>query len=206
MEYIRLYTRQHENSLYELERTGSIRNKSIYVRLHMGPDADYFAERYRSFVEMAEERIPRPEGVEYPIWCAISKDTARLPIKGEVLYCLRVPKDQVIFFDGQKWDYVLNYLYIPSDEADQSAFKKELQARGLPSAYNIIKGKYAGFYPDLEEKIRASWTRIFDIDEPSRFKVQANLWEIQEEWIETIIYPGEDLAQKTQEKLDAFGQ
>ena len=39
-EYVNLYTRQHENSLYELEREGIIRNKKLYVELHMRDISD----------------------------------------------------------------------------------------------------------------------------------------------------------------------
>lgn len=35
MKTVKLYTRQHENSLYELERKNRIINKKIYIQLHM---------------------------------------------------------------------------------------------------------------------------------------------------------------------------
>ena len=57
----------------------------------------------------------------------------------------------------------------------------------------MVNGKYGGYFPDLDQEIIASWDRIFDIDEWDEFKVQANIWEIKEDWIKHIIYPGQDL-------------
>ena len=55
MEYVSLYTRQHENSLFELETKGQITNKKIYVKLHLLDIAPFFLDRYDLFVKMAEE-------------------------------------------------------------------------------------------------------------------------------------------------------
>lgn len=41
MEYVNLYTRQHENSLYELKNKGIIQNKRLYVSLHMRDISDF---------------------------------------------------------------------------------------------------------------------------------------------------------------------
>lgn len=193
METVKLYTRQHENSYYELQNKGQMTNKEIYVTLHAGADAPYFRDRYGTFVKMAEKRIPRPEGIEYPIWCSVSKRNCLKPIEKELVYCLSVPKDQVIYFDGTKWDYVLNYLYLPKDDKDKKDFEQLVKKLGVKDEFNFIRGKYAGMFPDVEEKIRKSWERIFDIDDWSDFKVQANLWRIKKEWVRHIVRPGEDL-------------
>lgn len=188
-----LYTRQHENSLYELRNKGRITNKEIYVRLHMLDIAPYFMEKYRLFVEMAEKIVPRPEGSDYPIWCSISKRNCLRPIEKEVVYEIEVPKSEVIYFDGGKWDYVLNNIYIPKDEEDRVNYQKEIYALGVNDEYNFIDGKYKGMYPEIEEKIRNSWDRIFQIDNWSDFVVQANIWHIKKDWVLRIIKPGEKI-------------
>lgn len=188
-----LYTRQHENSLYELKSKGRITNKEIYVRLHMLDIAPYFMEKYRLFVKMAEKIVPRPEGSEYPIWCSISKRNCLRPIEKEVVYEIEVPKSEVIYFDGGKWDYVLNNIYIPKDEEDRINYHKEIYALGVNDEYNFIDGKYKGMYPEIEEKIRNSWDRIFQIDNWSDFVVQANIWHIKKDWVLRIIKPGEKI-------------
>lgn len=205
---VRLYTKQHENSVYQLKNKGFVANKELYVRLHMGPDADYFSERYQTFVKLAETILPRPEGIEYPIWCAISKDTTRMPIEKEVVYCLNVPDEEIIYFNAMKWDLVLNYLYVPLDAADGERFKAEVAKLHVSDSYHFIKGKYAGFFPEIEKQIRDSWVRIFDVDKTNlnQFQESANLWWIKEDWVEQIVRPGESLAEITKGEPDLFGQ
>ncbi|WP_300408464.1 DUF3841 domain-containing protein [Lagierella sp.] len=193
MERVVLYTRQHENSFYELKNKGVITNKEIYVRLHMGDIAPYFMEKYRTFVKMAEEIVPRPQGIEYPIWCSISKRNCLKPVEKELVYEIEVPKDEIIYFDSGKWDLVLNNLYIPKDEDDAIDYRKEIKSLGVKDEFNFIDGKYRGKFPEIEKKIKDSWIRIFDIDRWSDFTVQANIWQIKKEWVRRIIRPGESI-------------
>lgn len=193
MENVTLYTRQHENSLYELENKGIMTNKEIYVRLHLGDIAPYFLEKYRLFVKMAEERVERPSGSEYPIWCSISKRNCLRPVEKDVVYEISVPEEEIIYFDGGKRDYVLNNLYIPLDEEDRLAYKKELDKLGVADEFNFIDGRYKGRYPEIEQKIRDSWERIFIIDERTDFNVQANIWHIKKDRVQRIIRPGEPI-------------
>lgn len=202
METVAIYTRQHENSLYELVNKGYITNKELYVRLHMGQDADYFSERYRTFVKMAEEKVPRPEGIEFPIWGSTSIMNCLRPVDKELVYILDVPKDQVIYFDGLKWDYVLNYLYVPLNDADEERFKKFLKSQQIEHGFFIIKGKYQGLFPEIEAEIKASWPRIFTIDDWNSPFVQANLWRIDASWVRQIIHPGEEMQLDTEVGID----
>lgn len=193
MKIVNLYTRQHENSLYELERKGYMSNKELYVRLHMGDVAEWFLAKYNHFVKLAEKRIPRPSKIEYPIWCSISQKNCLKPIEKSLVYCLQVPENEVIYFSGGKWDLVLNNLYIPLDKKDAERFEEQIHALGLEDGFQIIEGKYKGLYPNIESEIIHSWERIFNIDEWNIFDVQANLWQIKQEWVRHIIHPGEDL-------------
>lgn len=190
---VTLYTRQHENSLYELDKKGIITNKEIYVRMHMRDISDFFLEKYRLFVKMAEKIVPRDEATEYPIWCTVSKKYCLRPIDKEVVYELEVPKEEIIYFDGAKWDLVLNNLYIPIDKEDGENFSKEIAKLGVTDSFSFIDGKYKGMYPEIEKKIRDSWKRIFIIDQFSEISIQANLWKIKGEWVKRIIRPGEEI-------------
>lgn len=202
MELVNLYTRQHENSLHELNAKGFMTNKKLYVDLHMGDIAPFFSRKYDKFVEMAEKRLKRPSGVEYPIWCSVSKENCLKAVEKSVVYCLQVPKDQVIYFSSIKWDYVLNNLYIPINEDDEKAFEKKIKELGCKDRFNFIDGKYKGMYPNIEREIIDSWERIFDIDVWDCFKVQANLWQIKKEWVKHIIYPGDDFFKITADMTD----
>lgn len=202
MTYVQLYTRQHENSIFELVSKGYICNKEIYIKLHMREDSDYFIDRYRYFVKMAEKRVPRPDHVDFPIWCSISKRNCLKPSEGELVYVVNVPKDQIIYFDGRKWDKVLNYLYIAKDEKDQADYDDLLNKHGIDTEHFIFNGKYKRHFPFIEKKIENSWQRIFDIDEWNDYYVQANLWEIKEDWVKRIVGPDENLYDDSKGELD----
>ncbi len=204
MKKISLYTRQHQNSRYELERKGIITNKEFYIKLHMMDISDFFIEKYRRFIAMAEKRLPRPEHADYPIWCSVSKNNCLKPTGESLVYCLEVPKDEVIYFSGIKWDLVLNNLYIPKDYADACDYQEQIKNLGVTDQYNFLDGKYKGMYPEIEKKIIDSWERIFEIDEWNEFKVQANLWHIKKEWIKHIVREKEDFFAITKDMHETF--
>lgn len=193
MDCISLYTRQHENSFYELKQKGRISNKEIYIRLHMGDIADFFLEKYAHFTSMAEKMVARPPDVAYPIWCSVSKENCLKPIKKELVYALSVPRDQIVYFDGAKWDFVLNNLYLPADEEDEKRFREALTQHGIRSSFELILDRNKKIYRLFEEEIKSSWQRVFVIDDWSPFSVQANLWEIKSEWVKHILKPGDDI-------------
>lgn len=193
MDYIHLYTRQHEHSIYELQQKGRITNKEIYIKLHMMDIAPFFLEKYTLFTQMAQKRVPRPADVHFPIWCSVSKENCLRPIEKELVYALRVPRSEVIYFDGGKWDYVLNNLYLPRDKEDERAYKEDLMAYGVANSYELLLDKNKAVYAHFENRIQQSWERIFDIDDWNPFAVQANLWQIKEEWVKHVLRPGEDI-------------
>lgn len=192
-EYVELYTRQHENSIYELVNKGLITNKELYVRLHMGPDANYFIERYQTFVKMAQTIVARPNSSHFPIWGSPCKEYSLMPEENSLVYHLRLPKEEVIYFDGLKWDYVLNYLYVPIDEADQAQHTAKLKALGIQSGHYLFQAKFQGMYEDLKKEVRQSWWRIFDVDHIELFNTQGNIWQIKPEWVQSIRHYGESL-------------
>lgn len=203
MEKVNLYTMQHQDSLKELSQYGRIINKESYIHKHMGSTAQFLIPHYRTFSSLAKDLVPRPKDVIFPIWCGVSKESSFVVEKGHVIYCLSVPVDQVIYFDGGKWDLVLNSLYIPKDEADAQAHAKELKDLGFPHPFGILEN-YGGMYPELFNKIRQSWKRLFIIDEWDEQRIQANLWQIKKEWIQHVVHYGEDLFEKTQDMASTF--
>lgn len=190
---VKLYTRQNDKTLSQLERDGRIINQRAYVRLHFGDMAEHYLESYDWFTQEAAKRVPKPEDVSASIWCSISANNCLKPIPGTVVYVLEVPKEQVIYFDEGKWDYVLNRIYIPADEADRLAYKKHLKALGVQNGFAFFQGRYKGIYPQEMERIRESWKRVFQIDNWTIFNVCGNIWEIRKEWIRQIVHPGESL-------------
>ena len=190
---VRLYTRQNDKTLAQLERDGRIINQRAYVRMHFGDMAQHYLDSYDWFTAEAAKRVPKPDDVTASIWCSISAQNCLKPINGTVVYVLDVPKDQVIYFDEAKWDYVLNRIYIPADEDDRAAYKKHLNALGVQNGFEFFQGRYKGMYPREEERIRESWKRVFDIDNWTIFNICGNIWEIRREWVRQIVHPGEPL-------------
>ena len=144
---IRLYTRQNDKTLRQLERDGRIINHRAYVEMHFGDIAPLFMESYDWFTKEAAKMLPKPEDVHAPIWCSISKDNCLKPIPGTVVYVLEVPEDKVIYFDDVKWDYVLNRIYLPNNDEDAAAYKKHLKEIGVSNSFEFFEGRYKGMYP-----------------------------------------------------------
>ncbi len=190
---VKLYTRQNEKTLDQLMRDGRFINQRTYVKLHFGDMADHYLESYDWFTREAAKRVPKPDDVQASIWCSISPENCLKPIPGTVVYVLEVPKDQVIYFDEGKWDYVLNRIYIPADEEDRLAYKRHLKALGLQNGFEFFQGRYKNMYPQEMERIRDSWKRVFQIDNWTIFNVCGNLWEVREEWVRQVIRPGDSL-------------
>lgn len=192
-ETVRLYTRQNDKTLLPLKRQGRIINQRVYVELHFGDIAPLFLESYDWFTAEAAKRVEKPEDVKAPIWCSISAQNCLKPIDGTVVYVLEVPKDRIIYFDEGKWDYVLNRIYLPKDEKDAAEYKQHLKEKGIVNGFEFFDGRYKGMYPDEVKRIKNSWQRVFEIDNWTIFNVCGNIWEIKEEWVQKIVYPGDDL-------------
>ena len=190
---VRLYTRQNDKTLYQLKRDGRIINQRVYVEMHFGDIAPLFMESYDWFTKEAAKIVPKPEDVHAPIWCSISVENCLKPIEGTVVYELEVPEERVIYFDEAKWDYVLNRIYLPKDAKDGERYKKYLKDIGVVNGFEFFQGRYKGMYPEEEERIMDSWQRGFEIDNWTIFNVCGNLWEIRQEWVKRIVYPGEKL-------------
>lgn len=190
---VKLYTRQNDKTLFQLERENRIINNRVYVELHFGDIAPLFMESYDWFTKEAAKRVPKPQDVKAPIWCSISKENCLKPIEGTVVYVLEVPEEQVIYFDECKWDYVLNRIYLPKDEKDGTVYKEHLKKLGVANGFEFLQGRYQGMFPEEERKIRESWNRVFDIDNWTIFNVCGNIWEIKKEWVRRIVRPGEEV-------------
>lgn len=184
---VRLWTRQDKRSLESIEKDGVYRVREDYIGEQFKDIAYHYIESYKWFVRTASKRVPNPEGVEFPIWCAISKESMYVPTDDTIVYELEVDESEIIYFDGRKWDFVLNHHYIPSNKDDEEKYIKEMEKLGLIDSYSFFEGKYANFYPLEKRKIINSWIRIFDIEDWNVFGVQANIWEIRKDMIREII-------------------
>jgi len=128
---VTLWTRQDIKSVYELKKNGVIRIKRKHLEEKFGDMADYIIELYNWFVNKADKKIEKPKDVEFPIWCSISKESTLAPTETAVIYVLEVDKSEIIYFDGVKWDRVLNHLYIPKDAKDEEEYIQTKKGKDL---------------------------------------------------------------------------
>lgn len=191
-EKIKLWTRQDIRSLEQLKENGCIRIKESHLREKFEEISDYILELYIWFNNEADKKVPKPNGVEFPIWCSISEENMLRPTPDNVVYVLEVERSKIVYFDGAKWDYVLNHLYIAKDKEDQDDYNRELEEKGYKHGFSFIDKRTTHFYPVERKKVMDSWLRVFEIDDWNIFNVQANIWEIQEDMIKEIIYYEED--------------
>ncbi|WMJ76328.1 MULTISPECIES: DUF3841 domain-containing protein [unclassified Sedimentibacter] len=185
---VTLWSRQHIKSLKELENNGVIRITHSHLEEKFDEIAGYIINLYKWFVSAAEERVTKPDDVEFPIWCSISEENMLRPVKDQIVYVLEVDRSDIIYFDGLKWDYVLNHHYIPKDQKDAEEYAKEMELKGFENSYSFINDRTAHFYPAEKKRVMDSWYRIFEIENWDIFRVQANIWEIRPEMIKEILY------------------
>lgn len=191
-EKIKLWTRQDIRSLEQLRENGTIRIKESHLREKFENISDYILELYSWFNKEAEKKVEKPTGVEFPVWCSISEENMLRPTPENVVYVLEVDRSKIVYFDGTKWDYVLNHLYIPKDKEDEEKYDRELEEKGFRHGFSFIDKKITHFYPEERKKVMNSWLRIFKIDDWNIFKVQANIWEIKEDMIKEILFYEEE--------------
>ena len=188
----RLWTRQNIKSLEDIKNHGVFMAKREYIQEQYRDIAPFYMELYKWFVHACQSKIQVPQGVEFPIWCSVSREGMLNPVEGTVCYELEVDADKVIYFDGKKWDSVLNHWYVPTSEEDLESYKQRIQSLNLDvNTVSFIKGKYANMYPLEKKKVIESWYNIFKIDQWDPYTTQANIWEIRPDMIKNIIYPGD---------------
>lgn len=177
---IRVWTRQHQNVLKILKETGVYRVKERYIRKKLDDCADIYLNVYRWLRNQAAKRMKIPEEVKYPIWLSIEEELKLPAAEGQVFLELEIPEAQIMVFDMMKWDYIINYLYLPKDKADRKRFKQKLKKYNI----NVESDIYLqNFYPRLKKEMTSSWKRLFDPKIKLSKQKVAISWELREEWI-----------------------
>jgi len=176
---ISLWTRQDVASLEGLIHGEPYRAKESAIKSWYGDITPYYLELYQWFVEAASRRLVRPEGAIYPIWCSVSSQYMLRPIPGTVVYELSVNKEETVFFDGSRWDLVLNHRFVPETREEEDAYQKDLKEKGFPEGTTFIGEAMARRYPAERDRVIESWERVFQADGLDLFRLQANLWEIR---------------------------
>lgn len=182
---MRLWTMQYRHVLDVLEKDGVYRTDAALI------DMPEFLVPYDWLCNKLNEKSPKPDNVQYPIWAWFrfnskeKKPDLRHSCyghRGDEMVCieLEIPDEYVLLSDFDLWHFVLNKWWLydcfrpgycdEDNEVDEAWFKsltKEQQ--------EIEKEK--------------SWERIFNIepfenDWIARGQyVQAVFWELRKEWV-----------------------
>ncbi len=187
---ITLWTTQDARALKEIEAKGVYTAKLGSIIEKYDTCSDVYLHVYKWFSKAANKVVPKPEGAEFPIWAALEKEFTFGLIDGHVRFELEVESENVIVFDTGKWDYILNYWYIPKDSKDNEEFEKKLREYGVRNKSQICM---TNFYPILRREVEKSWERLFDPSIRISGEDQATLWEIRPEWIKNVYYPEQKL-------------
>jgi hypothetical protein len=185
MSKIKLWTTQDKRALKEIESKGVYRASLGSIIEKYDTCSDIYLNVYRWFSKTASAVIPKPEGVEFPIWAAFEKELSFGLIEGQVRFELEVDSENVLIFDSGKWDYILNYWYIPENSTDNAEFEKKLNLYGIKNKSLICM---TNFYPILKREVENSWERLFDPNIRISGIDQAALWEIRTEWIKNTTF------------------
>ncbi|MBR2894418.1 MAG: DUF3841 domain-containing protein [Oscillospiraceae bacterium] len=182
---IRLYCAQSAPVLNALRRDGVCFSKAEYVSKKYDESSSIFLTAYEWFARSAAKIVPPPEEAELPYWTFGAPYSVDLSGGGRLL-TLDVPIDEVICFDLYDWNRILCMKLLPTDDAQERTFRKELRARGLTEDQVML----SSFYPELKAQIMESWQRLFrhhkailSGDTSGVGGVQAALWQIKREWI-----------------------
>lgn len=179
---VRLWTIQTIPAWETLQAAGVLRAESRLAE----PD---FAAAYRWMVAQMRQRLPRPSfAAKTPLWAWYQyrgpdrprpdlRKRSHLPAgQRGVRIEFELADELVLLSDFELWHLVLNNWYLGESEADADAFDKLADQEGYPLP------------PDspLNQVVRDSWTRIFDLDwsdpyfvhDVQRRAIQATFWEL----------------------------
>jgi len=119
-----LWTTQDKRVLKQIQSKGVYRARLDSILNKYDNCSEVFLNVYKWFSKEAEKVVPKPEGVEFPVWVAFEKEFSFGLTECQVRFELEVDSSNVITFDSGKWDYILNYWYIPKDKADETEYEK----------------------------------------------------------------------------------
>ena len=177
---VKVWTRQHKNVLKTLKEEGTYRVKERFIRKKLENCADIYLDVYRWLRNEAAKRMEIPEELKYPVWLSVDEELKLPAAEGMVFFELEIPRDQIMIFDLLKWDYIVNYLYLPKDKEDRKRFKEKLKKQNI----NVESDVYLqNFYPRLKKEMTSSWERLFNSDIELSDKKVAISWELREEWV-----------------------
>ena len=184
MEWIKVWTKQHQSVYETILREGRYIAKREYIVMDLQEHAELVLQAYDWLAAHGPDIQNKPEDVAYPVWVSFTNEATMLKSAGTVILELEIDPGIITPVNIAKWGMILNYSYIPKDEADSRRHQTMLRDYGVSDA----KAMLTQFYPDIKREIIGSWQRLFEesVSVGSDAKY-GNIWEIRKEWITNMI-------------------
>ncbi len=188
-------------SIQTLDVWNKLQQDGVFQSTANGMLAPSFAAPYQWMAAQLSRRVAVPPlGCTWPIWAwyqwadrdrpkpdlRASRHLAR-GVRGVRLE-LEITASSVLLSDFELWHYVLNYWYLPTSDADDTAFEHMLAHHGL-STYppKLLPAPY-------HRIVTASWERIFDLEwavegiswPRHRKSIQAVFWELELQHVRNV--------------------
>ncbi len=176
------WTRQGSIVLDKLESEGRLVMHEDYVREKSDTIADYYLSAYRWLTEKASQIIQIKQGLTLPYWIALSEAQKLGEAEGTVMLHLKIPSDEIVIIDYNKWGYALNYMYVPDNDDDEREHDARMKAAGINNEALLFTTDKGNFYPQQKQEILRSWDKIFTPSDNIDENVGC-VWEIKKEWV-----------------------
>lgn len=174
-----LYAAQAPIVWETLQRDGVYYVKHAYVSQKYEESAWIFRTAYRAFIRRMIPLVPKPEEAETPVWLYPDPRYATVA-RGTVVMRLKVPREEVVFFDQRDWNRILNLSPIGTEEEIDS-LEKELRRQGVSDFCDLFVKPY---YPVLRKKVEDTWNRLLTSKDPDPSYAQAASWRLCMSWVE----------------------
>lgn len=183
MSKIRVWTKQHRSVWEELKKTGRYTAKREYIVMELQEHAGLVLEVYDWLVKHGPDRERKPSDVTYPVWVSFKNEATMMKDQNSVILELSLEPDQITPVNIEKWGTMLNYSYIPKDEADAKRHRQLLEQYGVSDT----RAYMTQFYPEIKREIVDSWDRLFDdriiLGSDAKY---GTIWEIRREWVTQV--------------------
>lgn len=179
---IKVWTRQHISVLEDIEQTG--RYVPTKERIKLDTDHHELVLIAYDWLKEQTHSSHKPDDATYPIWVSPIKEATMMPSPTHPILELLIDPGLMTKVNINKWGAILNFSYLPLDEADARRHRTLLAERGLSDAQIVM----SRFYPELKRDIISSWSRLFDesinLGGDSYYGI---IWELKKGWIYRII-------------------
>lgn len=183
MEKVIVYTKQRKEILKELDEKGYHVTSANHVAVEWKEDTKIVLEVYDWLVKHVPSRESKPDYALYPVWVSLSHEATMLLDDQSVVLELAVDPSLITKINIFKWGKILNYSYIPENEADARVHSEMLELYGVSD----MKAYMTPFYPDIKREIVGSWKRLFDDTVTlGNEECYGILWEIKKEWVVNV--------------------